>query len=74
MVPKAGFEPARAKRPLPPQDSVSANSTTSARIYFLSEFGLSVKPLDAGGFAFCGAAGTVGICLIEGVVILWAER
>ena len=29
MVPKAGLEPARLS-PLPPQDSVSTNSTTSA--------------------------------------------
>ncbi len=29
MVPKAGLEPARLA-PLPPQDSVSTNSTTSA--------------------------------------------
>ena len=29
MVPKAGLEPARPS-PLPPQDSVSTNSTTSA--------------------------------------------
>ena len=31
MVPKAGLEPARVS-PLPPQDSVSTNSTTSARL------------------------------------------
>ena len=31
MVPKAGVEPARPKAQ-PPQDCVSANSTTSARI------------------------------------------
>jgi hypothetical protein len=30
MVPKAGFEPARVSPP-PPQDGVSASSTTSAR-------------------------------------------
>jgi hypothetical protein len=30
MVPKAGLEPARLA-PLPPQDSVSTNSTTSAQ-------------------------------------------
>ena len=30
MVPKAGLEPARLA-PLPPQDSVSTNSTTSAK-------------------------------------------
>ena len=32
MVPKAGLEPARLA-PLPPQDSVSTNSTTSAMNY-----------------------------------------
>jgi hypothetical protein len=38
MVPKAGFEPARVAPP-PPQDGVSAYSTTSAsNIFFLSGF------------------------------------
>ena len=32
LVPMAGIEPARHS-PLPPQDSVSTNSTTSAAIY-----------------------------------------
>jgi hypothetical protein len=34
MVPKAGLEPARLT-PLPPQDSVSTNSTTSAKTLFI---------------------------------------
>ena len=33
MVPTAGLEPARVSPP-PPQDGVSTNSTTSARVYF----------------------------------------
>ena len=33
MVPKAGLEPAR-REALPPQDSVSTSSTTSAWVYF----------------------------------------
>ncbi len=36
MMPKAGLEPARSY-PLPPQDSVSANSTTSARVFHFVE-------------------------------------
>ena len=35
MVPKAGLEPARLS-PLPPQDSVSTNSTTSASFVILN--------------------------------------
>ena len=31
LVPRAGIEPAR-RLPLPPQDSVSTNSTTSAQV------------------------------------------
>ncbi len=34
LVPKAGLEPARVA-PLPPQDSVSTNSTTSATFVIL---------------------------------------
>ena len=81
MVPKAGLEPARTHRPLPPQDSVSANSTTSALIYFLSESLLSVKSLDValGTFLgtvcfFFGTAGAEGIPFMVGVVGLWEIR
>jgi hypothetical protein len=35
-MPKAGLEPARLAAP-PPQDGVSANSTTSARFYIFLE-------------------------------------
>ena len=41
MVPKAGLEPARLS-PLPPQDSVSTNSTTWAIIIVLVERGFSL--------------------------------
>ena len=34
LVPMAGFEPARLASP-PPQDGVSTNFTTSAKIYFV---------------------------------------
>ena len=37
MVPKAGLEPARLT-PLPPQDSVSTNSTTWAKLVYSSLF------------------------------------
>ncbi len=36
MVPMAGVEPARLT-PLPPQDSVSTNSTTSAMFFYASQ-------------------------------------
>ena len=36
MVPKAGLEPARLA-PLPPQDSVSTNSTTWAILFIIQQ-------------------------------------
>src|SRR2546428_135208 len=53
LVPKAGLEPARLAAP-PPQDGVSANSTTSAKCYFFSG-------VVGGAGAFCGA-GAGGCC------------
>ena len=58
-MPKAGFEPARLAAP-PPQDGVSANSTTSANRTYLD---FSV----AGGVGVDGAAGA-GACA-GGVVV-----
>ena len=66
MVPKAGLEPARLA-PLPPQDSVSTNSTTSAmRFTVYSDAGTS--DLGAAGFfstAGTSAAGTVSLAGIS---------
>ena len=44
MVPKAGLEPARLS-PLPPQDSVSTNSTTWAIIFDVAIRGISLLQL-----------------------------
>ena len=53
-MPKAGLEPARLAAP-PPQDGVSANSTTSAIAYFVF---VGAPGAGAGVVgAFCGAAG-----------------
>ena len=49
MVPEAGLEPAQLA-PLPPQGSVSTNSTTRAKNYF---------PFDVSGAAGTSAAGAV---------------
>ena len=46
MVPKAGLEPARLA-PLPPQDSVSTNSTTWAIITDNATRGISLQRLVA---------------------------
>lgn len=43
MVPKAGVEPARRKAQ-PPQDCVSANSTTSALFHTLGKEYRGLKP------------------------------
>ena len=44
MVPMAGVEPARLA-PLPPQDSVSTNSTTSAIIIRFNQMQEHLKPV-----------------------------
>lgn len=48
LVPMAGVEPARVSS-LPPQDSVSTNSTTSAMhdlLYYLGGTGSSIRVLE----------------------------
>lgn len=68
MVPRAGLEPAQ-EFPLPPQDSVSTNSTTSARkeVYakqrrlasFFLRFSEIFSPVRMGSrpFSLCGRYG-----------------
>jgi hypothetical protein len=54
MVPMAGVEPAQLS-PLPPQDSVSTNSTTSAIIHYSvggkSEPGITLIDASTGGIS-----------------------
>ena len=75
VVPKAGLEPARVS-PLPPQDSVSTCSTTSAHVgieYYSLGYswvppGCSIGCEVSGGVVPSGAgAGTTG-CSIGGLV------
>ena len=55
-VPKAGLEPACLAAP-PPQDGVSANSTTSAKCYFFS----GAAGVAGGVAGVAGAAGVAGV-------------
>src|SRR5437879_3764535 len=55
-MPKAGLEPARLAAP-PPQDGVSANSTTSAKCYFFS----GAAGVAGGVAGVAGAAGVAGV-------------
>ncbi len=60
-MPKAGFEPARLAAP-PPQDGVSASSTTSARLISTAYFFSGVAGGVAGVGALCCGAGCAGVC------------
>ena len=53
MVPTAGVEPARLT-PLPPQDSVSTNSTTSAKTLYSAGNGTSDGATGTGAGAASG--------------------
>lgn len=67
LVPREGLEPSRLS-PLPPQGSVSTNSTTSANceLLYLNYFGTAGAPVSgaAGGASGAGAVGAGAACSV----------